>query len=339
VLESLCDLFTVSVRSIRDLPQGMTVRDVERRFLLRLFKELDNRGTVDVLRHGVIDYSVRFKLAFFKPSNGFNTETQQLYAANRLTVFRQLRYSTRNEFDSVDLVLALNGLPIATIELKNQFTGQNSTDGRQQYVETRDPREQIFSFKRRALVHFVVDSDEVWMTTQLNGRETLFLPFNRGRQIGEYTAAGNPENPNGQRTAYLWEEILPKDSWMEIIGDFVHLQRDTIYVSGRVLTREALIFPRYHQLHVVRRLLDDVRTKGPSRNYLIQHSAGSGKSNSIAWLAHALSNLHDEEGRDVVFNSVVVVTDRRVLDRQLQETIFQFQHQQGVVVKYERFSR
>jgi type I restriction enzyme, R subunit len=311
--------------------------DVERRFLLRLFKELDNRGTIDVLRHGIVDYSVRFKLAFFKPANGFNAETQQLYDANRLVVFRQLHYSTREEHAraSVDLVLALNGLPVATIELKNQFTGQSSADGRQQYIETRDPREQLFAFKRRALVHFVVDSDEVWMTTQLNGRETLFLPFNRGQQVGEYTAAGNPLNPNGQRTAYLWENILLKDSWMEIIGDFVHLQRDTIYVSGRVLTRDTLIFPRYHQLDVVRRLLENVRDEGAGRNYLIQHSAGSGKSNSIAWLAHALSNLHDAQGRDVVFNSVVVVTDRRVLDRQLQETIFQFQHQQGVVVKIE----
>jgi type I restriction enzyme R subunit len=313
--------------------------DVERRFLLRLFKELDNRGTIDLLRHGVVDYSVRFKLAFFKPANGFNTETEQLYAANRLAVFRQLRYSTHKEQDSVDLVLALNGLPIATIELKNQFTGQNSADGRQQYIETRDPREQLFAFKRRALVHFVADADEIWMTTQLNGRETLFLPFNRGQQLGEYTTAGNPVNPNGHRTAYLWEEILLKDSWMEIIGDFVHLQRDTIYVSGRMLTREALIFPRYHQLDVVRQLLTDVRTSGAGSNYLIQHSAGSGKSNSIAWLAHALSNLHDVQGHTVVFNSVVVVTDRRVLDRQLQETIFQFQHQQGVVVKIEHDSQ
>lgn len=315
--------------------------DVERRFLLRLFKELDNRGTIDVLRHGIVDYSVRFKLAFFKPANGFNIETQRLYDQNRLMLFRQLRYSNREEHksDSVDLVLALNGLPVATIELKNQFTGQSSADGRQQYIETRDPREQLFAFKRRALVHFVVDSDEVWMTTQLNGRETLFLPFNRGQQIGEHTAAGNPLNPNGQRTAYLWEEILLKDSWLEIIGDFVHLQRDTIYASGRALTRETLIFPRYHQLDVVRRLLENVRTQGPGRNYLIQHSAGSGKSNSIGWLAHALSNLHDAQGRDVVFHSVVVVTDRRVLDRQLQETIFQFQHQQGVVVKIEDSSQ
>jgi type I restriction enzyme, R subunit len=311
--------------------------DIERRFMLRLFKELDNRGTIDVLRHGIVDYSVRFKLAFFKPTNGFNTETEQLYDKNRLTVFRQLHYSTREEHTraSVDLVLTLNGLPVTTIELKNQFTGRSSADGRQQYIETRDPREQLFAFKRRALVHFVIDSDEVWMTTQINGRETLFLPFNRGQQIGEHTAAGNPLNPNGQRTAYLWEDILLKDSWMEIIGDFVHLQRDTIYVSGRVLTRDTLIFPRYHQLDVVRRLLTDVRDKGPGHNYLIQHSAGSGKSNSIAWLAHALSNLHNAQGRDVVFNSVVVVTDRRVLDRQLQETIFQFQHQQGVVVKIE----
>jgi type I restriction enzyme, R subunit len=312
--------------------------DVERRFLIRLFKELDNRGTIDVLRHGIVDYSVRFRLAFFKPASGFNPETQQRYAVNRLAVFRQLRYSQRDPSASVDLVLALNGLPVATIELKNQFTGQSANDGRSQYIETRDPHEQLFAFKRRAVVHFVVDSDEVWMTTQLNGRETLFLPFNRGQPLGEHTAAGNPANSRGHRTAYFWEEILSKDSWMAILSDFVHLQRDQIYVGGRALTREALIFPRYHQLDVVRKLLADVQVTGPGQNYLIQHSAGSGKSNSIGWLAHALSNLHDIKGRDVIFDSVVVVSDRRVLDRQLQDTVFQFKHQQGVVVRIDQNS-
>jgi len=312
--------------------------DAERRFVLRLHRELDNRGTLDVLRHGIIDHSIRIQLAFFQPANELNPETRQRYNANRLLVYRQLHHSERNPSDSIDVVLGLNGLPVATIELKNQFTGQSVAEGRQQYSETRDPREPLFAFKRRALVHFVVDADEVWMTTRLSGRDTLFLPFNQGQRQEEHTAAGNPPNPNGHRTAYLWERILAKDSWMEILSSFAHLQRDEIYVGGRALPRETLIFPRYHQIDAVRAIIADVRERGIGRNYLIQHSAGSGKSNTIAWLAHALARLHDANNL-AVYDSVVVVSDRRVLDRQLQDTVFQFEHRQGVVVKIDRDSQ
>jgi len=312
--------------------------EVERRFVLRLHRELDNRGTLDVLRHGIIDHSIRFQIAFFQSASGLNPETQQRYSANHLLVYRQLHHSERNPNDAVDLVLGLNGLPVATIELKNQFTGQNAVDGRQQYSETRDPREPLFAFKRRALVHFVADADEVWMTTRLSGRDTLFLPFNQGQIHDGHTAAGNPLNSDGHRTAYLWERILAKDSWMEILSSFAHLQRDEIYVGGRILPRETLIFPRYHQLDAVRAIISDVRARGIGRNYLVQHSAGSGKSNTIAWLAHTLARLHDADNH-AVYDSVVVVTDRRVLDRQLQDTIFQFEHRQGVVVKIDRDSQ
>lgn len=307
--------------------------EVERKFLLRLFKELDNRGTLDVLRHGAIDYGVRFQLAFFAPASGLNPETRRLYEANRLTVLRQLHFSQKNEHDSVDLALCLNGLPVITIELKNQFTGQTSGHARRQYIQDRDPRELLFSFKKRALAHFAVDTDEVWMTTALNGRETRFLPFNKGHEKG----AGNPPNPNGHRTAYLWEEILTRDSLMDIISNYCHLQQEELNFNGRKVKKESLIFPRHHQLDVVRKLQATLKTEGVGKNYLIQHSAGSGKSNSIAWLAHSLASLHGADDRPI-FDCVVVISDRRVLDRQLQDAIYQFEHKQGVVVKIDKDS-
>jgi len=308
--------------------------EVERKFLLRLFKELDNRGMLDVLRHGVIDYGVRFQLAYFAPASGLNPETRKLYEANRLTVLRQLHFSQKNEHDSVDLALCLNGLPFITIELKNQFTGQTSGHARRQYIQDRDPRELLFSFKKRALAHFAVDADEVWMTTALNGRETRFLPFNKGHDKG----AGNPPNPNGHRTAYLWEEILTRDSLMDIIGNYCHLQREELNFNGRKVKKESLIFPRYHQLDLVRKLQATLKAEGIGKNYLIQHSAGSGKSNSIAWLAHSLASLHGADDRPI-FDCVIVISDRRVLDRQLQDAIYQFEHKQGVVVKIDKDSQ
>ncbi len=308
--------------------------EVERKFLLRLFKELDNRGMLDVLRHGIVDYGVRFQLAFFAPASGLNPETRRLYETNRLTVLRQLHFSQKSEHDSVDLVLCLNGLPVITIELKNQFTGQTSGQARRQYIQDRDPRELLFSFKKRAVAHFAIDADEVWMTTALNGRETRFLPFNKGYEKG----AGNPPNPNGHRTAYLWEEILTRDSLMDIIGNYSHLQQEELNFNGRKVRKESLIFPRYHQLDVVRKLQSTLKAEGIGKNYLIQHSAGSGKSNSIAWLAHSLASLHGADDRPI-FDCVIVVSDRRVLDKQLQDTIYQFEHKQGVVVKIDKDSQ
>lgn len=307
--------------------------EVERKFLLRLYKELDNRGMLDVLRHGVVDYGVRFHLAFFAPASGLNPETRRLYEANRLTVLRQLYFSQKQEHDSVDVVLCLNGLPIVTLELKNQFTGQTSGHARRQYIQDRDPRELLFSFKKRALVHFAVDTDEVWMATALNGKETRFLPFNKGHNHG----AGNPPNPDGHRTAYLWEEVLAKDSLLDILGNYAHLQLEELNFNGRKVRKESLIFPRYHQLDVVRKLQATLKASGVGKNYLIQHSAGSGKSNSIAWLAHSLASLHGGDERPI-FDCVIVVTDRRVLDKQLQDTIYQFEHKQGVVVKIDKDS-
>lgn len=306
--------------------------DVENRVIHRLIKELDLRGSLDVLRNGFVDYGVRFQMAFFPPASGLNPDAVDLYNKNNLKVYRQIYYSTKNK-NSVDVVLSLNGIPVATLELKNQFTGQNVGNALKQYSTTRDNREILFAFKKRCLVHFAVDQDEVFMTTKLEGSKTYWLPFNKGANNGK----GNPPNPNGYRTAYLWEKILQKDSWMEIIQRFVHLQTEDIELDGKIYKKEKLIFPRYHQLYAVREISQKVLEVGTGKNYLIQHSAGSGKSNSIAWLAYRLSSLHNATN-ERIFDSVIVVTDRKVLDQQLQNTIYQFEHKTGVVQKIDKDS-
>ncbi len=306
--------------------------DTEKKFLSRLIQELESRGMLDCLRNGITDYGKKFKLAYFKPVSRLNPETQKLYDKNILAVTRQAHYSLKNE-NSVDVLLFLNGLPIATLELKNQFTGQNVKNAKAQYKYDRDETEPLFQFKKRALVHFAVDTDEIYMTTRLQGSRTKYLPFNKGYNKG----AGNPPNPSGHKTAYLWDEILTKDSLMDILGRFLHLEVKEIAIEGRKIKKETMIFPRYHQLDVVRQLAQDALKSGPGKNYLIQHSAGSGKSNSIAWLAYRLSGLHNQEDKRI-FDSVIVITDRLVLDQQLQDTIYQFDHKSGVVQKIDKDS-
>lgn len=307
--------------------------DVQNRIIARLYKELDLRGALDVIRNGIVDYGVRFKMAFFKPESGLNQDTLALYAQNQLKVTRQVYYSRKNK-NSVDLVLSLNGLPVATLELKNRFTGQNSAQAKKQYATTRDNKELLFTFKKRALVHFAVDDEEVYMTTRIDGSQTHWLPFNKGHHFG----AGNPPNPLGYRSDYLWRDILQKDSWLEIIGHFIHLQVEEFDFEGRTHKKEKLIFPRFHQLDAVRKITTHAQNYGAGHNYLIQHSAGSGKSNSIAWLAYRLSGLHNAQNQRI-FDSVIVVTDRRVLDSQLQNTIYQFDHKSGVVQRIDKDSQ
>lgn len=287
----------------------------------------EHEGCLKVLRHGFKCFGKLFRVAYFRPASGMNPETQRLYAANRLTVTRQLRYSDKHG-NTVDLVLSLNGLPVATAELKNPMTGQTWRDAVCQYQNDRDPNDLVFQFKKRTLVHFAVDPDEVYMTTRLAGRATHFLPFN----LGDGTGGGNPDNPAGYKTAYLWEQVWQRDSFLDILARFIHLEIEEKEIGNRKITKEKMIFPRYHQLDSVRKLVADARAKGAGHNYLVQHSAGSGKSNSIAWLAHRLASLHDDQD-EKVFHSVVVVTDRLVLDQQLQDTIYQFEHKQGVVQK------
>lgn len=293
-------------------------------FLARLEDELDKRGMIDVLRHGVTDLGVSVRLCYFKPGSGMNQTAMALYDKNVLQVTRQVKYSLVNE-NSIDTVIFLNGLPIITIELKNPLTGQNYNHAIRQYCNARNPRELLFTFKKRALVHFAMDTEEIWMTTKLNRQDTTFIPFNKGFNKG----AGNPPVDGDYRTSYLWHEILKKDSLLDILHRFVQVSKEE--KSGK----EKLIFPRYHQLDVVRFLIKKVLAEGSGHNYLIQHSAGSGKSNSIAWLAHHLSNLHDAND-EVIFHSIIVITDRRVLDKQLQRDIYNMEHKQGVVVRVDK---
>ena len=306
--------------------------EVEKKFLYRFNQELDARGMLDCLRHGVTDYGKKFMLAYFKPVSKLNPETQKLFDKNILTVTRQVHYSTKDE-SSIDMLLSLNGLPVATIELKNPFTGQDVDNAKQQYKYDRDERELLFQFKKRALVYFAVDTDVIYMTTRLQGSKTKYLPFNKGYNKG----AGNPPNSSGHMTSYLWEEVLVKNSWMDILGRFLHLEVEEKTFEGRNIKIETMIFPRYHQLDSVRKLSVDALASGAGKNYLIQHSAGSGKSNSIAWLAYHLAGLHDKNDKRI-FDSVIVITDRIVLDKQLQDTIYQFEHKSGVVEKIDKDS-
>jgi len=297
----------------------------------RLAKEIAKRGTLDVLRKGIKDRGCAFRLGYFKPVSGMNPDHLALYGQNRFTVVRQLAYSSRNH-NTLDLALFLNGLPLLTCELKNSLTGQFVEEAIKQYKRDRDPKEPLFRFKR-CLVHFAVGNEKVFMTTRLAADKTFFLPFNKDTE--------NPVNPQGFRTHYLWEDILQPDTLLDLLENYLHVQETTEKVCGpdgrlEEKTSEALIFPRYHQLDVVRELLARTREEGVGKNYLIQHSAGSGKSNSIAWLSHQLASLFRDAGtQERLFDSIIVVTDRRVLDKQLQNTIKQFEQTRGVVVPIE----
>lgn len=299
----------------------------EATLLDRIRKQMDDRGTLDVLRHGVELLGLRqpLMLAQFKPALAMNADIVARYQANRLRVVRQVRYSLHNE-NSMDLVLFLNGIAVATVELKTNFT-QSIDDAVDQYRFDRHPRpkgqaaaEPLLDFPRGALVHFAVSTSEVKMTTKLAGPATFFLPFN----LGDEGAAGNPVNPDGYRTAYLWEKVWAREGWLEIIGRYLVAPRDE---KKKIKT---VIFPRYHQLDVTRELMAAIRREGPGQKYLVQHSAGSGKTNSIAWAAHFLADLHDD-AHNKLFDTVLVVSDRNVLDSQLQEAIFDFQRTTGVV--------
>ncbi len=302
--------------------------DTPQKLMVRISNQVKSRGVLDVLRKGVKDRGCDFKLTYFQPSSGMNPDHQRLYGQNRFSLIRQLHYSERNE-KSLDMVLFLNGLPLVTMELKNSLTGQVFTDAEKQYRTDRDPREPLFQFKR-CLVHFAVGNEKVSMTTHLQGGKTRFFPFNKGIE--------NPVNPNGHKTAYLWADILQPDNLMALINNFIHEQETTekVYDDKIRAVRDeksrVLVFPRYHQLDVIRQLEGAIVEEGVGYNYLIQHTTGSGKSNSIAWLAHLLTHLYrSESDTSRIFDSIIVVTDRRVLDRQLQNTIKQVAQVEGVV--------
>ncbi|MGW4324301.1 type I restriction endonuclease subunit R [Nocardia sp. NPDC004573] len=308
--------------------------------LQRLAKTLSNDpkadgGTLAVLRRGFSDFNANFAMCQFKPNSGLNATVAAKYDAVRLRVMRQVHYSKADPKKAIDLVFFVNGIPVATAELKTDFT-QSVRHAIEQYKKDRPPKgELLLTFATRALVHFAVSNKEVHMTTRLAGTGTVFLPFNRGNNHH----AGNPANPDGSASSYLWETILRRDTWLEIIDRFMHLEiterRDPD--TGRKSRKETLLFPRFHQWEVVTQLVAAARIEGPGHKYLIQHSAGSGKTNSISWLAQRLAGLYDDAD-DKVFSSVIVVTDRTVLDTQLQEAIHQINRTSGVVAHIDGLS-
>lgn len=308
--------------------------EAESKLYKRFNEEVDTHGLIHVLRKGINDRGVKINVAYFRPETSLNPDTIELYNANVLTCIRQFAYSTENH-NTIDMVLLLNGIPIVAIELKNQITGQSVANAKQQFMYDRNPKERCFHLNKRFLVYFAVDLYEVVMTTQLKGKDTFFLPFNQGSNgAGNVGGAGNPQNKEGYATSHLWENVLVKDTLMDILQRYIHLdvEEKKEVKNGKEVKKvsKKIIFPRYHQLDVVTKLVDKVKQEGSGNNYLIQHSAGSGKSNSIAWLAYRLSSLHNDKNENI-FTSVIVVTDRRVLDSQLQATISGFDHTDGVV--------
>jgi len=302
--------------------------DAEKKILSRISAEVTKRGIVDVLRNQVVDSGVYINLCYFKPKSDLNPDHLKLYQSNHFTVLRQLYYSNQNE-NSIDMGLFLNGLPIMTMELKNQLTGQNIKHSENQYRKDRDPREPLLKFKR-CMVHFCVDNNKVSMTTRLAGQNTFFLPYNRDLE--------NPSVENGYRTKYLWEEVLTPDSVLDVIENFIHLSKEDEFFfdekskSIKKKTKDALIFPRYHQLDLVRKFREHLKEDGVGKNYLVQHTTGSGKSYSIGWLSHTLTSFYESEGDDKrMFDTVIVVTDRQVLDEQLGKLIRSLQKDEGVV--------
>ena len=300
----------------------------------RLETTITNQGLLHVLRNGIEDMGCKLRVCYFKPESRLNPEAMERYEANILGCTRQFRYSTGNT-NTIDMVLSVNGIPVVALELKNQLTGQDCACAINQYKNDRSSKEFAFRPNHRFLVYFAVDLYEVWMTTQLADGSTRFMPFNQGSNgAGRSGGAGNPANPNGYVTSYLWEEVLQRDSLLDLIQRFISnvKEKETEEKNGvvKTITKEKMLFPRYHQYDVVRKVLADVKQNGPGKKYLIQHSAGSGKSNSIAWIAYRLASIHDDNDNSI-FDSVIVVTNRVVLDSQLQDTINSFEHQAGLV--------
>lgn len=308
--------------------------DAPDRLYRRLEDSINQNGLIYVLRNGIEDMGVKLKVCYFKPESDLNVNLIELYKQNVVGCTRQFSYSTKNH-NTIDMVLSLNGIPIVALELKNQFKGQNYENAISQYQDDRDPREFCFKLNHRFLVYFAVDLYEVWMATSLSGKSTRFIPFNQGSNgAGNTGGKGNPKNDDGYATSYLWETVLQKDALLDLVHRFISFvtEKESITKNGetKIVERNKLIFPRYHQYDVVNKVLKDVKETGAGKSYLIEHSAGSGKSNSIAWIAYRLASLHDSTNNSV-FDTVIVVTNRVVLDSQLQDTINSFDHTPGLV--------
>ncbi|MGM0878879.1 MAG: type I restriction endonuclease subunit R [Bacillota bacterium] len=316
-----------SLAKLKEIYKGQ----YKQKILFRLDNELKRRGMVDILRKGIKDYGVQLNLAYFKPPTTLNKDLIALFDKNRLSVTEEL---VHKEDERIDLVLFLNGLPVLAFELKNEFTGQDIEDAKHQWMHDRSGKDTLFRFKQRVIACFAIDTNEAFMTTKLNGTKTFFLPFNKGYNGGK----GNPSVEGKLKTHYVWEDVLSRDILLEILDKFVYLKVDEEEDDeGNIKTKETLIFPRYHQRDAVKKVLSHAKTFGPGQSYLIQHSAGSGKTNSISWLSHRLATLHNDNN-DSVFEGVIVVTDRKVLDKQLQKAVYQLEHKAGMVTKIEEDS-
>ena len=289
-----------------------------------------NRSLLDVLKHGVeFDNGVTLHLMYRKPATSFNPKAEALYQQNILSVMEEVYHK---EGERIDLVIFLNGIAIFTFELKCNTSGQNYEDAIRQYKYERDPKTRLLKFKAGCLAHFAMDLNEVYMCTNLKGKSSFFLPFNKGCGEGINAGKGNPHNPDGINVSYMWEDILKKDTVLYLIDKIIFLQKETKKNpdTGKRETKETLIFPRYHQFNAVRKIVVDVTEHHTEKNYLIQHSAGSGKTNTIAWLSHRLASLHDAEDH-VIFDTVCIITDRIVVDRQLQAAVLGMEHKAGLV--------
>ena len=296
----------------------------------RVNSAIAESSVLDVLKKGIKDMGIEIKLCFFKPSSNLNQDLVKLYEGNICGITRQFPYSKKNN-NTIDTVLSINGIPLFAFELKDQLKGQDVEDAMRQWKEDRDPKEPIFKFGQRFLCYFAVDLSDAFMTTELKGEYTKFLPFNQGSNgAGNPGGKGNPKNDEGYPTSYIWEKVFSVDSMIDLIAKFITITEEKEENNGKTYIVKKLIFPRYHQYDVVKKILEDVKEKGAGVNYLIEHSAGSGKSNSIAWIAYRLASAFDKND-EYIFDSVIIVTNRIVLDSQLQDTINSFDHKAGLV--------
>ena len=318
------------IAATQEVAYEMIQKKGERPFLVRLDAKIKELGVIEVLRKGIKHFDKTIDLCYRKPSSSFNGNDAEHYAANLFSVTQELKYSLSHE-NRLDLTVFVNGIPVITCELKNPLSGQTVHYGIRQYQNDRDPKEKMFSFAR-CMVHFAADTEQVFMCSELKAKASFFIPFNKGLNDGKGLppfGAGNPVNPNGLKSHYLWEDILSKDALSNIIDQFAQVIEETNEDTGK--KKKKMIFPRYHQLTSVQQIVAHAKEHGIGHKYLIQHSAGSGKSKSIAWLCHQLHGLFDQTGENNLFDSVIVITDRTVLDRQLSEEIKQFAYPKSIV--------
>ena len=303
--------------------------ETDNKLCRRLSQEIERRGVIDVLRKGIKDRGSRFYLVYFEPKSTLNKEHQNLFTHNQFALIRQFKYSEKNE-NSIDIGIFINGIPVVMLELKNELTGQSHLDGIKQWKDDRDPKEPLFKFKRN-LVYFSIGNEKAYMTTELKSEKTFFFPFNKGEE--------NPINPNGAyKTHYIWEEVLQIKNILDLIENFVHIRTEKKKVydnkKSQIIEKkkDVLIFPRYHQFNLMIKLKKSIIEEGVGNNYLIQHTTGSGKSLSIAWLANILSSLYRKPNdKERMFSTIIIVTDRKILDKQIKDTVLQLEIQGGVV--------